>query len=68
MASAIKSALPSHLKVSPLSSNGDGNDDQFQARHHGKTRSHMVSMPGFILARFFPQNKFESWVARASRP
>ncbi|KAK8082331.1 UTP-glucose-1-phosphate uridylyltransferase [Apiospora saccharicola] len=33
MASAIKSALPSHLKP--------GNGDEAGGRHHGKTRSHM---------------------------
>ncbi|KAK7923959.1 UTP--glucose-1-phosphate uridylyltransferase [Apiospora marii] len=34
MASAIKSALPSHLKP--------GNGDEAGGRHHGKTRSHMA--------------------------
>jgi hypothetical protein len=39
MASAIKSALPSHLKP------GNGKDDQEASfeRRHGKTRSHMAS-------------------------
>ena len=36
MASAIKSALPSHLKP------GNGGEEG-APRHHGKTRSHMVS-------------------------
>lgn len=36
MASAIKSALPSHLKPSSA-------DEQGNERRHGKTRSHMVS-------------------------
>ncbi|EEY19754.1 UTP-glucose-1-phosphate uridylyltransferase [Verticillium alfalfae VaMs.102] len=44
MASAIKSALPSHL--SPLAGAGNGgkdsgNEQEFTSRHHGKTRSHM---------------------------
>jgi UTP--glucose-1-phosphate uridylyltransferase len=38
MASAIKSALPSHLKPSSAEEQGNGNE-----RRHGKTRSHMVS-------------------------
>jgi hypothetical protein len=40
MAQAIKSALPSHLK-SQLG--GKDSDAEFTGRHHGKTRSHMVS-------------------------
>jgi len=40
MASAIKSALPSHMKPK----DGDGSDAEFTSRHHGKTRSHMVSI------------------------
>lgn len=42
MASAIKSAIPSHLKPSSASGNGDAETD-FDGKHHGKTRSHMVS-------------------------
>jgi hypothetical protein len=40
MASAIKSALPSRLKP------GDKGDQEADGgeRHHGKTRSHMVSI------------------------
>ena len=45
MASAIKSALPSHLKPSAA-------DGEAGGRHHGKTRSHMVSslqlQPGLV--------------------
>lgn len=41
MAAAIKSALPSRLKPE-----GDGEDNGFEGRHHGKTRSHMVSQTG----------------------
>jgi UTP--glucose-1-phosphate uridylyltransferase len=37
MASAIKSALPSHLKPG----SNDDQDSNFE-RHHGKTRSHMA--------------------------
>lgn len=36
-AQAIKSALPTHLKP------GNGDEAEFTKRHHGKTRSHMVS-------------------------
>jgi UTP--glucose-1-phosphate uridylyltransferase len=41
MAAALKSALPSHLKPSSLSPNGD--PAEFARKHHGKTQSHMVS-------------------------
>ncbi|ROW01482.1 hypothetical protein VSDG_02267 [Cytospora chrysosperma] len=41
MASAIKSAIPSHLKPSSASGNGDAETD-FDGKHHGKTRSHMA--------------------------
>jgi UTP--glucose-1-phosphate uridylyltransferase len=41
-AQAIKSALPSHLKPSNAGNNGD--EAEFAKRHHGKTRSHMVSL------------------------
>lgn len=37
-AQAIKSAIPSHLKPG----NGDA-EAEFTGKHHGKTRSHMVS-------------------------
>jgi hypothetical protein len=47
MAQAIKSALPSHLK-SPLSSGGKDDNDA-TGRHHGKTRSHMVSCPELLF-------------------
>lgn len=36
-AQAIKSAIPSHLKP------GNGEESEFAGKHHGKTRSHMVS-------------------------
>lgn len=47
MASALKSALPAHLKggsgkPSGLGSNGDP-AAEFARKHHGKTQSHMVS-------------------------
>lgn len=48
MASAIKSALPSHLK--PSAAGKDEGDASFE-RHHGKTRSAMVSLP---LSPCFP--------------
>lgn len=38
-AQAIKSAIPSHLKPG----NGDA-EAEFTGKHHGKTRSHMVSL------------------------
>ncbi|QPH00715.1 putative UTP--glucose-1-phosphate uridylyltransferase [Epichloe festucae Fl1] len=38
MAGVVKSALPSHLK--PVAKEGD--DNGFEKRHHGKTRSHMA--------------------------
>ncbi|KUI62260.1 putative UTP--glucose-1-phosphate uridylyltransferase [Cytospora mali] len=41
MASAIKSAIPSHLKPSSAAGNGDAETD-FTGKHHGKTRSHMA--------------------------
>ncbi|KAL1868678.1 UTP-glucose-1-phosphate uridylyltransferase [Diaporthe australafricana] len=40
MASAIKSALPSHLK--PGNASGNGEEPEFAGKHHGKTRSHMA--------------------------
>lgn len=40
MAQAIKSALPSHLKPQL---GGKDSEAEFAGRHHGKTRSHMVS-------------------------
>jgi hypothetical protein len=46
MASALKSALPAHLKPSTLG-NGDAGAE-FARKHHGKTQSHMVSS-AFIL-------------------
>lgn len=44
MAQAIKSALPSHLKPQL---GGKDSDAEFTGRHHGKTRSHMVSTAAF---------------------
>lgn len=38
-AQALKNALPTHLKPG----NGNGDDETFARKHHGKTRSHMVS-------------------------
>ncbi|KID77039.1 UTP-glucose-1-phosphate uridylyltransferase, partial [Metarhizium brunneum ARSEF 3297] len=38
MAGVVKSALPSHLKPDAAS----GDDNGFERRHHGKTRSHMA--------------------------
>ncbi|KAK8925305.1 hypothetical protein H634G_05890 [Metarhizium anisopliae BRIP 53293] len=49
MAGIVKSALPSHLK--PAAASGGGDDNGFERRHHGKTRSHMVSK-GFFSALF----------------
>ncbi|POS71796.1 UTP-glucose-1-phosphate uridylyltransferase [Diaporthe helianthi] len=40
MASAIKSALPTHLM--PGSASGNGDESEFTGKHHGKTRSHMA--------------------------
>jgi hypothetical protein len=51
-AQAIKSALPSHLKPG----NGDGVDPN--ARHHGKTRSHMVSLLPDALSILFSNHPF----------
>ncbi|PNP53763.1 hypothetical protein THARTR1_05887 [Trichoderma harzianum] len=36
----VKSALPTHLMPNP-------EDNGFEQRHHGKTRSHMASSPSF---------------------
>jgi len=41
MAETLKAALPTHLK--PGNGNGNGDDETFARKHHGKTRSHMVS-------------------------
>ncbi|OAA48681.1 UTP-glucose-1-phosphate uridylyltransferase [Metarhizium rileyi] len=38
MAGVVKNALPSHLKPAGISG---GDDNGFERRHHGKTRSHM---------------------------
>ena len=46
MTSSLKSALPAHLK-SALG-NGDANAE-FARKHHGKTQSHMVSVPPKLL-------------------
>ncbi|KAJ6790343.1 hypothetical protein PWT90_09002 [Aphanocladium album] len=43
MAEAIKSALPSHLR--PAAAGAGEENNGFEKRHHGKTRSHMVSSP-----------------------
>jgi UTP--glucose-1-phosphate uridylyltransferase len=40
-AQPIRSALPTHLK--PPGANNGGDEGEFAKRHHGKTRSHMVS-------------------------
>lgn len=40
-AQAIRSALPSHLKPGNVN---NGDEAEFAKRHHGKTRSHMVSL------------------------
>ncbi|OAA73236.1 UTP-glucose-1-phosphate uridylyltransferase [Cordyceps fumosorosea ARSEF 2679] len=40
MAEAIKSALPSHLR--PVAPGKDDENNGFEKRHHGKTRSHMA--------------------------
>lgn len=37
-AQALKNALPTHLKPG----NGNGDDETFARKHHGKTRSHMA--------------------------
>ncbi|KAL3963884.1 hypothetical protein ACCO45_000888 [Purpureocillium lilacinum] len=37
----VKSSLPSHLK--PKAAAADGDDNGFERRHHGKTRSHMAT-------------------------
>lgn len=63
MASAIKSALPSHL--SPLAGAGNGgkdsgNEQEFTSRHHGKTRSHMVSSCLFPYSPSFPISRTTS--------
>lgn len=46
-ANAIKSAIPSHLKPG----NGDS-EAEFATKHHGKTRSHMVSLPALLKTMF----------------
>jgi len=59
MASSVKSAVPSHLKSSLAVGNtggSNGEDAEFQ-RHHGKTRSHMVSLP-YFFAFCFPARPF----------
>lgn len=38
MAEAVKSSLPSHLRKEE-----SGENNGFEKRHHGKTRSHMAS-------------------------
>ncbi|POR31249.1 Uncharacterized protein TPAR_08553 [Tolypocladium paradoxum] len=40
----VKSALPSHLKPA----HDGGEDNGFERRHHGKTRSHMASQPPLL--------------------
>lgn len=57
MASAIKSALPSRLKPE-----GKDEDSGFEGRHHGKTRSHMVSSTVFHFLPF----AFIPWIASFS--
>ncbi len=46
-ANPIKSALPTHLRP------GNGDEAEFTKRHHGKTRSHMVSrVPALSVSQF----------------
>jgi hypothetical protein len=62
MTSALKSALPSHLKPSAL---GGDNPAEFARKHHGKTQSHMVSLAEFFgRARSQKETRFivEYWI------
>ncbi len=43
MAATIKSAVPSHVKSALGGETNGDKDAEFVQRHHGKTRSHMVS-------------------------
>lgn len=59
----VKSALPTHLKPN------NGDEAEFTKRHHGKTRSHMVSVffshtPNYRL-RFETPNLL-SWQMRTN--
>ena len=42
MAEAIKSAIPSHLRPGNKDEGNSSENNGFEKRHHGKTRSHMV--------------------------
>jgi hypothetical protein len=50
MASAIKSALPTHLMP-------NSGDEQGKERRHGKTRSHMVSQEAMFNSSIIVSNK-----------
>lgn len=50
MAQAIKSALPSHLKPQL---GGKDSEAEFAGRHHGKTRSHMVSTSTYAYFTYY---------------
>lgn len=50
-AQAIKSAIPSHLKPG----NGEAEGGDFTGKHHGKTRSHMVSFSA-ALPQMLPES------------
>jgi hypothetical protein len=55
MASALKSAIPSHLKPSAAEKH-TADDKEFKGRHHGKTQSHMVSQYSLVfqvVSQFF---------------
>lgn len=60
-AQAIKSAIPSHLKP------GNGEESEFTGKHHGKTRSHMVSTPHHISPKAACSTSRES-SSQSSRP
>ncbi len=54
MAQTLKAAVPTHLK--PGSNNGD--DESFARKHHGKTRSHMVSRASCTVRRLCYPTRF----------
>jgi hypothetical protein len=58
MASAIKSALPSHLKPG----SNDDQDSNFE-RHHGKTRSHMVCLFLILFCSFMALYKSQWYLS-----
>jgi len=49
---AIKSALPAHLKP------GNNDEAEFAKRHHGKTRSHMVSSSQILILVPFSSSSY----------